>query len=575
MVEAPKLEWPTGEPLFEVHLRAISEAFSGNGVQSPNDMEVTAGPNQMEIVVGNGTAVYNGTEYNLNSATVLTISEADATYTRYDTVYYSTNSNEPQVRTGSARENATPPDLRNQEILLAIVEVPVNATNIGDSEIQNWRTLVEGASFSGDHDELTNISPDDHHTRYNDTEALEAVNNDPDHGSSAAHNYFSGQHGDLLNVGADDHHPQAHAHDGDDGSGLVDHSDLINVGSDDHHEQYTDSDAVSAINDDDNHGTTASHNYYSDSDAIAAINSDSDHGSSASHDYTTSVSDLSDLDVGEIITGTYAGIPSAGTANRWYFTTDKNGIYYDDGSQWIAIALHPSEITSGELAFNPATQSDLNSHTNATDAHHSQEHDNGDHSTNYLAQSTFSTHIGKSDIHHDQQHDNTDHSTNYTAQTTFNAHATNSQAHDPDQSDKYAESGSYEMDAADFAGKDGQDGQVLVTDGTSASWGSPTDAQAVGSDVVLDRSSTFVAVNTNAQQVTITLPTASMAQGREITFKDTTRNASSNTLTVQTQGTETIEDEGFIEITNDGASVTISCTGTEWYVTDYYDGSTF
>lgn len=41
---------------------------------------------------------------------------------------------------------------------------------------------------------------------YTDADAEAAINNDADHGSTAAHNYFSGDHADLTNVGASQHH---------------------------------------------------------------------------------------------------------------------------------------------------------------------------------------------------------------------------------------------------------------------------------------------------------------------------------------------------------------------------------
>lgn len=43
------------------------------------------------------------------------------------------------------------------------------------------------------------------------------------------------RHSDLLDIGPDDHHPQAHSHDGTDGSGLVSHKHLLDIGPDDHH----------------------------------------------------------------------------------------------------------------------------------------------------------------------------------------------------------------------------------------------------------------------------------------------------------------------------------------------------
>jgi hypothetical protein len=45
---------------------------------------------------------------------------------------------------------------------------------------------------------------------YSDSDAISAINNDTDHGSTASHNYFSGSHNDLSNIGTDDHHAQNH-----------------------------------------------------------------------------------------------------------------------------------------------------------------------------------------------------------------------------------------------------------------------------------------------------------------------------------------------------------------------------
>jgi hypothetical protein len=93
-----------------------------------------------------------------------------------------------------------------------------------------------GGSTSVAHADLSSIGSSDHHSRYSDSEAVTAVNNDTDHGSTASHNYFSG-----------------------------DHADLTGVGSSDHHSRYSDSEAVTAVNNDTDHGSTASHNYFSGS----------------------------------------------------------------------------------------------------------------------------------------------------------------------------------------------------------------------------------------------------------------------------------------------------------------------
>lgn len=41
---------------------------------------------------------------------------------------------------------------------------------------------------------------------YTDSDAISAINNDADHGSTASHNYFSGSHTDLTNITPDAHH---------------------------------------------------------------------------------------------------------------------------------------------------------------------------------------------------------------------------------------------------------------------------------------------------------------------------------------------------------------------------------
>jgi len=50
---------------------------------------------------------------------------------------------------------------------------------------------------------------DAHHAKYTDVEAIDAINGDTDHGSTANHDYFSGSHADLTTVGATDHHSNA------------------------------------------------------------------------------------------------------------------------------------------------------------------------------------------------------------------------------------------------------------------------------------------------------------------------------------------------------------------------------
>lgn len=62
-----------------------------------------------------------------------------------------------------------------------------------------------------------------------------------------------------------------------------------------------------------------------------------------------------DYDPAMIRTGTLANKPVAGTVGRWYFTTDNNGVYYDDGVAWQLTADHPTNVTLGDLSDVTAT----------------------------------------------------------------------------------------------------------------------------------------------------------------------------------------------------------------------------
>jgi hypothetical protein len=129
-------------------------------------------------------------------------------------------------------------------------EILVDVAGKTTEEVQDdvAALLSGGTGINLTYDDAGDTLTIDGTAQYTDADAIAAINNDSDHGSTASHNY------------------------------------------------YTDSDAISAINNDGDHGSTASHNYYTDSDAVSAINNDTDHGSTASHNYFSgSHSDLSGI----------------------------------------------------------------------------------------------------------------------------------------------------------------------------------------------------------------------------------------------------------------------------------------
>lgn len=154
MPSAPKFEWPQGEPQFEVMWRSVTEALSGNGIKNTGDFNVTSTATAMEISVAAGTMYYLGSSYSLGSAQTFTLSAADGTYDRWDTVYYNTDhtnsgaSATAGVHTGTAAANPEPPDVSGDEMLLAVVYVPTGASDVADTNILNWRPQSESATLT-------------------------------------------------------------------------------------------------------------------------------------------------------------------------------------------------------------------------------------------------------------------------------------------------------------------------------------------------------------------------------------------------------------------------------------------
>lgn len=139
MPTAPKFEWPQGQPLFEVQWRAVAESLDGNGVASPGDLAVTATANARELSVAAGTVYYASSQVEHTTSSTLTLSGGDGTYDRWDTIYFDTSTGTPGAREGTPGASPEPPDIQGSEMLLAVVYVPQNATNVPDANVLNWR----------------------------------------------------------------------------------------------------------------------------------------------------------------------------------------------------------------------------------------------------------------------------------------------------------------------------------------------------------------------------------------------------------------------------------------------------
>jgi hypothetical protein len=86
----------------------------------------------------------------------------------------------------------------------------------------------------------------------------------------------------------------------------------------------------------------------------------------------------------------------------------------------------------------------------------------------------------------------------------------------------------------------------------------------VTSDITTSGQEVFLIDTTAAR--TITLASADAVDGREMRFKDTTGNATANTITIATEGGETIDGASTITLEKDYKAVTLVSDGTNWYI---------
>jgi len=75
----------------------------------------------------------------------------------------------------------------------------------------------------------------------------------------------------------------------------------------------------------------------------------------------------------------------------------------------------------------------------------------------------------------------------------------------------------------------------------------------------------IIAVDTSSQAITITLATNDVYEGKEFIIKDLTGNAGTNHITIQTEGSETIDGNDTISITTDNGSVHLISDGSNWF----------
>lgn len=90
--------------------------------------------------------------------------------------------------------------------------------------------------------------------------------------------------------------------------------------------------------------------------------------------------------------------------------------------------------------------------------------------------------------------------------------------------------------------------------------------QVTAASVGFDTNADILYVDTSGGAVTVSLPTAADMQDREIHIKDATGNAAANNITVDADGSETIDGNGTYVANINWENVMLVSNGVEWFV---------
>jgi hypothetical protein len=157
MPTADSFEAPQGQPFDPVLLRSVTEPLAGNGIVSSGDFEVTATATDLGIEVAAGTMFYRASEYTLGAAETHQLSGGDGSNDRWDTVYFDVSAGSSGVREGTPEQYPTAPDIQGDEMLLAIVYVEADATDVVDADVLNWRPMFSNEAEEVHYDDDTGV----------------------------------------------------------------------------------------------------------------------------------------------------------------------------------------------------------------------------------------------------------------------------------------------------------------------------------------------------------------------------------------------------------------------------------
>jgi hypothetical protein len=80
------------------------------------------------------------------------------------------------------------------------------------------------------------------------------------------------------------------------------------------------------------------------------------------------------------------------------------------------------------------------------------------------------------------------------------------------------------------------------------------------------QSSTLYLADSSSSSLTLTLSTSSLEVGKEVIIKDSTGSSSINSITVNTEGSETIDGQASFTISSNYTSISIISDGSNWFI---------
>jgi len=94
---------------------------------------------------------------------------------------------------------------------------------------------------------------------------------------------------------------------------------------------------------------------------------------------------------------------------------------------------------------------------------------------------------------------------------------------------------------------------------------SPPDSDSLSTNVPTRKERT-VLLDTSQEPITVTLSDADTIDGKKVKIVDSTGNAGTNTITIQTQGSQTINGEPDALIDQDFEGVTLQSDGSDFFI---------